>query len=179
MIAILRHACDYALANRGRRRPPSTQRAPSSTPPPSCSSCVVSLVLHDFRNRLLVAFLTVPLYIMLRQQWGAIGLAIASSVAILIYVMLLGWLQCRRFEREAAARGSNLKEVPGMLGAAIGLAVATGVAIGAGLYVRYLLLQLLPDMQVLATFIRTTVLCAVGIVIYLAVGPTSWSNRVG
>ena len=83
--------------------------------------------------------------------------------------MLLGWLQCRRFEREAAARGSNLKEVPGMLGAAFGLAVATGVAIGAGLYVRYLLLQFLPGMQVLAIFMRTTVLCAVGIVIYLAV----------
>ena len=117
----------------------------------------------------LVAFLTVPLYVVLRQQSGAIGLAIASSVAILIYVMLLGWLQYRRFEREAAARGSDLKDVPGMLGAAFGLAVATGVAIGAGLYVRYLLLQFLPGMQVLAIFTRTTVLCAVGIVIYLAV----------
>ena len=117
----------------------------------------------------LVAFLTVPLYVVLRQQSGAIGLAIASSVAILIYVMLLGWLQYRRFEREAAARGSDLKDVPSMLGAAFGLAVATGVAIGAGLYVRYLLLQFLPGMQVLAIFTRTTVLCAVGIVIYLAV----------
>ncbi len=115
----------------------------------------------------LVAFLTVPLYVVLRQQSSAIGLAIA--IAILIYVMLLGWLQYRRFEREAAARGSDLKDVPGMLGAAFGLAVATGVAIGAGLYLRYLLLQFLPGMQVLAIFIRTSVLCAVGIVIYLAV----------
>jgi hypothetical protein len=33
-------------------RPPSTPRAPSSTPHPSCCSCVGSLALHDFRNRL-------------------------------------------------------------------------------------------------------------------------------
>jgi hypothetical protein len=31
----------------------STQHAPSSTPHPSCCSRVGSLVLHDFRNRLL------------------------------------------------------------------------------------------------------------------------------
>ena len=76
--------------------------------------------------------------------------------------MLLGCLQYRRFEREAAARGSDLKDVPGMLGAAFGLAVVTCVAIGAGLYLRYLLLQFLPGMQVLAIFIPTSVLCAVG-----------------
>jgi transposase len=34
-------------------KPPSTPHAPSSTPHPSCCSCVGSLVLHDFRNRLL------------------------------------------------------------------------------------------------------------------------------
>ena len=117
----------------------------------------------------LIAFLAVPLYVVLRQQWGAIGLAIASSVAILIYVLLLGWLQYRRFEREAAARDTNLKAVPGMLGAALGLAVATGLAIGAGLYLRYLLLQFLPGMQILAILMRATVLCAFGIAIYLTV----------
>ena len=117
----------------------------------------------------LIAFLAVPLYVVLRQQWGAIGLAIASSVAILIYVLLLGWLQYRRFEREAAARDTNLKAVPGMLGAALGLAVATGLAIGAGLYLRYLLLQFLPGMQILAILMRATVLCAFGIAIYLIV----------
>jgi transposase len=37
-------------------RPPSTPHAPSSTPHPSCCSCVGSLVLHDFRNRLLGIF---------------------------------------------------------------------------------------------------------------------------
>jgi putative peptidoglycan lipid II flippase len=97
------------------------------------SQTVISRGFYAFGSTWsLVAFLTVPLYVVLRQQSGAIGLAIASSVAILIYVMLLGWLQYRRFEREAAARGSDLKDVPGMLGAAFGLAVATGVAIGAG-----------------------------------------------
>src|SRR6185369_8519575 len=45
-----------------------------------------------------VAFVLVPFYIVMRQQWGAIGLAIASAVAILIYVLLLGWLQHRRFK---------------------------------------------------------------------------------
>jgi len=59
--------------------------------------------------------------------------------------------------------------VPGVLGAAFGLAVPTGVAIGAGLYVRYLLLQLLPGMQMLAILTRSIALCAVGISIYLAV----------
>ena len=117
----------------------------------------------------LIAFLAVPFYVVLRQQWGAIGLAIASSVAIFIYVLLLGWLQYRRFEREAAARDTNLKAVPGMLGAALGLAVATGLAIGAGLYLRYLLLQFLPGMQILAILMRATVLCAFGIAIYLIV----------
>ena len=117
----------------------------------------------------LIAFLAVPLYVVLRQQWGAIGLAIASSIAILIYVLLLGWLQYRRFEREAAARDTNLKAVPGMLGAALGLAVATGLAIGAGLHLRYLLLQFLPGMQILAILMRATVLCAFGTAIYLAV----------
>ena len=117
----------------------------------------------------LIAFLAVPLYVVLRQQWGAIGLAIASSVAILIYVLLLGWLQYRRFEWEAAARDTNLKAVPGMLRAALGLAVATGLAIGAGLYLRYLLLQFLPGLQILAILMRATVLCAFGIAIYLAV----------
>ena len=39
----------------------------------------------------IIAFVMVPLYVVLRQHWGAIGLAIASSVAILVYV-LAPWL---------------------------------------------------------------------------------------
>ncbi len=116
----------------------------------------------------LVAISALPLYVVLRQQWGAIGLAIASSVAILVYVLLLGWLQYRRFEREAAARGSTLRAVPGMLGAALGLAVAAALAIGAGLWVRELLFQFLPGMHVAVLLTRATVLCAVGIGVYLA-----------
>lgn len=115
-----------------------------------------------------IAFLALPLYIALREQWRAIGLAIASSVAILTYVLLLGWLQYRRFKREAAIRGTTLEDVPGMLGAALGLALAAAVAIGAGLWVRNQLLQFLPGMHVAVAFTRATVLCGVGIGIYLA-----------
>jgi len=116
----------------------------------------------------LVAILALPLYVVLRQQWGAIGLAIASSVAILVYVLLLGWLQYRRFVREAAIRGTTLEAVSGMLGAALGLSVAAAIAISAGLWVRDLLFQLLPGMHVVTILIRATLLCTVGIGIYLA-----------
>jgi putative peptidoglycan lipid II flippase len=116
----------------------------------------------------IIAFLTVPLYVLMRQQWGAIGLAIASSVAILVYVLVLGGLQRRRFEREAATKGTTLHDVPGMLDAALRLAVAAGVAIGVGLGVRVLLLQLLPGMHLAVILMRTIVLCSVGLGIYLA-----------
>jgi hypothetical protein len=58
----------------------------------------------------------------------AIGLAIASAIAILIYVGLLGWLQRRRFSREAAIRGDRLDRVGGFLRASLCMAFATGVA---------------------------------------------------
>ena len=115
-----------------------------------------------------VAFLTVPIYIVLRRQWGAIGLAIASSVAILIYVVLLGWLQHRRFQQEAAAKGTTLQAVPSMLDAALRLAVAAGIAIGVGLGVRVLLVQFLPGMGLTVLVVRASMLCAVGLGIYLA-----------
>jgi hypothetical protein len=51
----------------------------------------------------------------------------------MIYVLLLGWLQHRRFEQEAAAKGTSLHDVPGMLASALRLAVAAGLAIGVGL----------------------------------------------
>ena len=37
-----------------------------------------------------VVFGMVPFYIFLRHRWDTIGLAIASAVAIIIYVLLLG-----------------------------------------------------------------------------------------
>ncbi|HLN08428.1 MAG TPA: lipid II flippase MurJ, partial [Xanthobacteraceae bacterium] len=116
-----------------------------------------------------VAFLAVPLYVMLRQHWGAIGLAIASSAAILVYVVLLGWLQHRRFAQEAAARDTNLRDAPSMLDSALRLAAAAGIAIGLGLGLRVLLLQFLPGMQLAVILTRATVLCSVGVGIYLAV----------
>lgn len=115
----------------------------------------------------IIAFVVVPLYVVLRQNWGTIGLAIASSVAILVYVFLLGWLQYRRFEREAAARGTTLHDVPGMLNGALRLAVAAGVAIAIGLAVRAQLLEFVPGVHLTAILIRATVLCAVGIGTYV------------
>ena len=108
----------------------------------------------------------VPAYVMLRQQGGAIGLAVASSLAIMVYVMLLGWLQRRRFEREAAARGTSLVGVRGMLGAASRLAVAAAIATGLGLLARAQLLQWLPDMRVTTVLLRGLLLCTLGIGAY-------------
>jgi putative peptidoglycan lipid II flippase len=117
----------------------------------------------------MVAFAAVPLYVLLRQHWGAIGLATGSSISILVYVFLLGWLQRRRFEREAAAKGATLHDVPGMLDAALRLAAAAGIAIGIGLAVRMALLKWMPGTAPVAILVRATVLCAVGGGIYLAV----------
>ena len=102
----------------------------------------------------------IPLYVVLRQYWGAVGLAVASSVSILVYVMLLGWLQRRRFEREAKAKGTTLDNVPGMLDTAVRLAAATAVAIAVGLALRPMLIQLLPDNHVAALYMRAGLLCA-------------------
>jgi putative peptidoglycan lipid II flippase len=115
-----------------------------------------------------VAFLAVPLYVVFRRQWGAVGLAVASSVAILVYVLVLGWLQCRRFEQEAAAKGTSLDDVPGMLASSVRLAVAAAIAIGLGLGVRDLLLQFLPGVHLGAILARAIVLSAAGLGIYLA-----------
>jgi putative peptidoglycan lipid II flippase len=114
-----------------------------------------------------VAFAAVPLYIVLRQHWGAIGLATASSISITVYVLLLGFLQRRRFEREAAQRGTTLHEGPGMLDAAVRLAMAAGIAIGIGLALRAALLQSLPGASFPTIFLRGTVLCVVGSGVYL------------
>ena len=128
----------------------------------------------------LIAFLAVPLYVVLRQQWGAIGLAIASSVAILIYVLLLGWLQYRRFEWEAAARDTNLKEVPGMLGAALSLAVATGLRNRCRPLSAVLAASVPAGHADLSNFNPPQACAFVGIAIYLTVarllGVTSWPS---
>ena len=115
----------------------------------------------------MVTFALIPLYVVLRLYWGAIGLAVASSVSILVYVLLLGWLQRRRFEREAMAKGSSLQDVPGMLETAMRLAVAAAVAIAVGLGVRALLLQLLPGAHLAVILMRATALCLVGLGTYV------------
>lgn len=113
-----------------------------------------------------VAVVMVPVYVLLRQQGGAIGLAVASSVAIMVYVMLLGWLQRRRFEREAATRGTTLEGAPGMLGGALRLAAAAAVATGLGLLARAQLMHWLPGMHVATLLLRAALLCMVGVGAY-------------
>jgi putative peptidoglycan lipid II flippase len=116
-----------------------------------------------------IAVAMIPAYVLLRHGWGAAGLAIASSAAILVYVLLLGWLQHRRFRREAAARNTSLDAAPGMLDAALRLAAAAGIAIGVGLTLRGLLLALLPGVQLGHVLTRAVVLCLVGTAAYLLV----------
>ena len=56
-----------------------------------------------------------------------------------------------------------------MLDGALRLAVAAAVATGAGFLVRALLVQQLPGMQLPEILMRATILCAVGVGIYLTV----------
>lgn len=109
----------------------------------------------------------IPLYVVLRIHFGADGLAVASSVAILVYVFVLGALQRRRFDREAAARGTSLAGVPGMLSAALRLAAAAFVAMAVGLAIRALLVPMIPGVGALALFARGIVLCGAGIAVYV------------
>lgn len=113
-----------------------------------------------------VTVLLIPLYVVLRQQGGAIGLAIASSVAIIVYVLVLGWLQRRRFEREARERGLVLGTGPGMIDGALRSGLAAAIAIAIGLALRHFLLQWLPGLHVGVAVLRAVILCAVGVGIY-------------
>jgi putative peptidoglycan lipid II flippase len=123
-----------------------------------------------------VAIITVPVYVVLRQQGGTIGLAIASSVSIMVYVMLLGWLQRRRFEREAAVRGVALERSSKMLGPALRLALAATVAASLGLVLRAHVMQWLPGTQITAILSRAAFLCTFGIAAY---GAMAWLFGVG
>ena len=113
-----------------------------------------------------IAVASVPLYVALRRHFGAIGLALASSLAILIYVGVLGVLQRRRFEREAAARSTTLAEGPGMLDGAVRMAMAASLAIAIGFGARQLLVSWVPGVGLAALLIRAAVLCTLGIASY-------------
>ena len=123
-----------------------------------------------------IAVVMVPVYVLLRQQDGAIGLAIASSMAIMVYVMLLGGLQRRRFEREAAARGVQLESSSKMLGAALHLAFAAAIAASLGLVVRAYVMQWLPGTHITTILARAALLCTFGIAAY---GVLTWLFGVG
>jgi putative peptidoglycan lipid II flippase len=113
-----------------------------------------------------IAAAMVPLYVVLRQRVGATGLAIASSIAITVYVLLLGLLQRRRFEREVAAKAETLQGAA-MLGATLRMALAALLASGLGLLARAGLLHWLPDTHLLAVLLRATLLCAFGVGAYV------------
>lgn len=113
-----------------------------------------------------VTFAMIPLYVVLRERFGAEGLAVASSTAILAYVFLLGWLQRRRFVKEAAARGAVLSAAPGMLSGVWRLSLAAVVAIGVGLALRMGLVAILPGNGVIAILVRGAALCLAGIGVY-------------
>ncbi|MGY3534463.1 murein biosynthesis integral membrane protein MurJ [Bradyrhizobium sp. USDA 4452] len=113
-----------------------------------------------------VAVAMTPLYVILRQQCGATGLAIASSISITVYVLLLGWLQRRRFEHELAATRESLQE-SGMCSAALRMAVAAALAIGLCLLARAELLQWLPGTHMAGVILRAALLCAFGITVYV------------
>jgi putative peptidoglycan lipid II flippase len=115
-----------------------------------------------------VALCAVPLYVLLRRQYGAIGLAIASAISVLVYVLLLGWLQYRRFSREAAARATSLDRVHGMLEPGLRMALACAVAIAVGILIRRLLPQFLVGMEFSIVLLRSGMLCLVGLTVYLA-----------
>ncbi len=116
-----------------------------------------------------VALCGVPLYVLLRQQYGAIGLALASTIAIVTYVLLLRWLQYRRFSREALARADSLDRVYGMLDPALRMAFACVAAIAGGLLFRFLLPQFLLRMDFYVVLLRSGMLCLVGVSIYLLI----------
>lgn len=113
-----------------------------------------------------IAALSLPLYVVFRQHWGAIGLAVASAIAILAYVLALGLLQRRRFIREAAARGCALKEEPGMFDAAVRLGASAALAIAVGLAARATLVGVLPGIGLFALLARASLLCALGLSVY-------------
>jgi putative peptidoglycan lipid II flippase len=114
----------------------------------------------------IIAVLAVPLYVTLRVHADAVGLALASSIAITIYVFALGWLEHRRFQQEAAARNTNLAAAPSVLWGALQMASAAAVAIGAGLLGRFFLVQLLPGLSLVEVLARASILCSLGLLIY-------------
>jgi putative peptidoglycan lipid II flippase len=112
-----------------------------------------------------IAFAMAPLYVILRQHAGAAGLAVASSIAISVYVLLLGLLQRRRFEHEVARRGESLGDAA-MLGATLRMACAALLAIGAGLLARAALLHILPETGFAVVVLRAALLCALSLAVY-------------
>lgn len=126
-----------------------------------------------------IAIVMAPLYVGLRMIFGADGLAVASSVAIIAYIFVLGWLQRRRFEREAAARGQQLSNEHGMLDGALRMGLAALVATGVGLLARLGLLALAPGVQPVALVGRALTLGVVGLAAYAGLAHALGVREIG
>ena len=127
----------------------------------------------------LIAFLAVPLYVVLRQQWGAIGLAIASSVAILIYVLLLGWLQYRRFESGGSGTGHQSQGCAGYARGGAWLGRGNRSSNRCWLISAVLAASVPAGHADLSNFsARDSAVCVWNRYLF-GRGSTSWSNRVG
>ena len=116
----------------------------------------------------IVTICVLPLYVVLRQHMGGIGLAVASSTSILVYVVLIGWLQHRRFEREIALQGTSLDDRHRVIGTSLRLGLSAIIAIGAGLSLRPLLMQALPRFDLASAVLRAASLCTLGLILYTA-----------
>jgi len=117
----------------------------------------------------IVAVLATPVYVVLRVHLDAIGLALASSAAITVYVFVLGWLEHNRFRQEAAARNTDLGAAPSLLRGALHMACAAAVSIGVGLFGRAFLVEILPGISLVNVLARAVILCSVGLLIYFGV----------
>ena len=127
-----------------------------------------------------IAFLLVPLYVELRHQMDAIGLAIASAIAILLYVLLLGWLQHRPIPTRGCSQGPHFNRCAQHAGrsATVGGGRSRRNRCRAS-WSRICLVRQMPGMQLSAILMRATVLCAVGVGVYLAVARALGVSELG
>ena len=106
----------------------------------------------------IVAIAAYPLYVVLRGELGLGGLALASSIAILVYVALLAWLLAREFDRVAAPE-------PGLWGLFfLRSFFALGLSIGAGRLAAHFLPA---GFETRALLVRTAVASAASIAVFL------------
>lgn len=80
----------------------------------------------------LVALAAYPLYVLARGEFGLTGLAVTSSVAILVYTAVLAWMLARRVDASASGR----HEFTGFAVRAL-FSFAAGLAVGRGAFLAF------------------------------------------